>query len=122
MNQTVVHKHCVLRGSSGSTTTAGGATTTAGGATTAAGAGAGGAQVSLESFQVKPETTTIKLGQSVTFTNKDSADHQMVGDNGEFDTGMMGKDATYTFTPAAAGTITYHCSIHPSMKGTITVE
>ena len=103
-------------------TTGSSSTTAAGGTTTTAPSGAGGAQVTLEIFQVKPETITLKVGQSVTFNNKDSAGHQMVGDKGEFDTGMLGQGDTYTFTPTAAGTIPYHCSVHPSMKGTITVE
>ncbi|HTZ41834.1 MAG TPA: plastocyanin/azurin family copper-binding protein [Candidatus Omnitrophota bacterium] len=29
---------------------------------------------------------------------------------------------TYSHTFAAAGTYSYHCSIHPSMKGTIIVQ
>ncbi len=48
--------------------------------------------------------------------------HQLVGDNGEFDSGTMAAGATFSFTFKTAGTITYHCSIHPQMKGTVIVQ
>jgi plastocyanin len=116
---------CGSSGSSSPTTSPGGVTTSAGGAsTTAGGTGptAGGAQISLENIKVNPTSITVKVGEAVTFVNNDSVDHQMVGDNGEFDSGKMAPGATYTYTPAKAGTIAYHCSIHPSMTGTITVQ
>ena len=33
----------------------------------------------------------------------------------------MGAAKAYSFTFTGAGSIAYHCSIHPSMTGTITV-
>ena len=106
-------------GGGGSTTTAVGPSTTASTPGTTAGGGAGGAQVTLENIQINPASVTIKVGESVTWTNKDSAPHHLVGDKGEFDSGNMDTGATYTFTFKTAGTIAYHCSIHPSMKGTV---
>jgi plastocyanin len=42
-----------------------------------------------------------------------------------FDDGVASptqSDGTYSRTFAAAGTYTYHCTVHPSMTGTITVQ
>ena len=107
-------------GSTTATTTAPGTT----GSTTAttAATGAGGAQVSLKNIAIDPTSVTIKVGDAVTWTNNDGFAHRLVGDNGEFDSGNMNGGATFSFTFKTAGTITYHCSIHPEMKGTIIVQ
>jgi plastocyanin len=96
------------------------ATTTAGGGviTTAA----GGTQVALKNFAYDPANVTIKAGGSVTWTNQDSVTHDVTADNGEFKSGSLANGATFSFTFAKAGTYPYHCGIHPTMKGTITVQ
>jgi plastocyanin len=33
----------------------------------------------------------------------------------------LGRGQSYSFTFTESGTFPYHCGIHPSMKGTITV-
>lgn len=101
----------------------GGATTTASTpATTGTTGGAGGAQVTLQNIQISPTTVTIKVSESVTWTNKDSFAHHLVGDKGEFDSGDMAAGATFSFAFKTAGTYAYHCSIHPEMKGTVVVQ
>lgn len=102
----------------GASTTAGASTTTSAPGTTAG----GGAQVALQHIALDPTSVTIKAGESVTWTNKDGFAHHLVGDNGEFDSGDMAGGATFTFTFKTAGTVTYHCTIHPEMKGTIVVQ
>jgi plastocyanin len=105
----------------GTSTTAGATTTAPSTATTAAGGGAT-SQVTLQNLQITPATVTIKAGDTVTWTNNDSTTHHLVGDNGEFDSGDMTPGSTFSFKFATAGTVAYHCSIHPSMTGTITVQ
>lgn len=100
----------ILAGCGGSSTT-----------TTTAAAG-GSAQVVLQNIAINPTSVTIKAGGTVTWTNKDGFDHHLVGDKGEFDSGNMAAGATFSFTFKTAGTITYHCSIHPQMTGTIIVQ
>jgi len=111
-------------GSSTTTTAAGGATTTsAGGATTTSAAGGGGgAQVTIQNFSFSPASVTVKVGDTVTWTNQDSSTHTVVADNGEFKSGNLGNGATFSFTFSAAGTFAYHCSIHSTMKGTVVVQ
>lgn len=95
----------------------GGTTTTASGTT-----GSGGAQVVMKGFAFDPASVTIKAGQSVTWTNEDSATHTVVGDNNEFESGNLANGADFSFAFEKAGTYTYHCGVHPSMKGTVVVE
>ncbi len=100
-------------------TTVGGATTT--NTPTSTGAG-GGAQVVMKNLAFDPDSVTIKVGESVTWTNEDSSTHTVVANNGEFDSGSLAKGDTFTFKFDKAGTYPYHCSIHPSMTGTVVVE
>ena len=108
-------------GSSGTSTTAGPATT-GGASTTATSAAASGAQVVLKGFAFTPASVTIKAGESVTWTNQDGTTHTVTADKGEFDSGSLGADGTFTFKFDKAGTYPYHCSVHPNMTGTIVVQ
>ena len=47
--------------------------------------------------------------------------HHLVSDTGVFDSGSLAPGRAYSFTFAGNGTYTYHCSIHPTMVGTITI-
>jgi plastocyanin len=87
--------------------------------TTAAG---GGPQVVMKGFAFSPASITVKVGESVTWTNQDSATHTVTADNGEFKSADIAAGATYTFKFDKAGTYPYHCSIHSSMKGTVVVQ
>jgi plastocyanin len=78
--------------------------------------------VTLANFAFSPTTLTVKVGTTVTWTNKDSTSHTVVSDTGVFDSGNLAPNATYTYVFAKAGTFNYHCSIHPSMKGTVIVQ
>ncbi|HEX7290611.1 MAG TPA: plastocyanin/azurin family copper-binding protein, partial [Conexibacter sp.] len=55
------------------------------------------------------------------WTNADAASHTATADDGSFDTGTLaqGRSGSHAFT--SAGTFAYHCTIHPSMHGTVTV-
>ena len=65
---------------------------------------------------------TINVGDSVTWQNSDSGSHTATADGGEFDSGTLANGESFTFTFTTAGTYTYHCGIHSSMTGTITVQ
>jgi plastocyanin len=76
----------------------------------------------MANLAFSPATLTIKVGTTVTWTNKDSTTHTVISDNGVFQSGNMAPNATFTYTFNNAGTFPYHCSIHPSMKGTVVVQ
>jgi plastocyanin len=89
-------------------------------ATPAAAGGVVAIQMKNTSFQ--PKTVTAKVGQTVKWTNEDSFDHNVKADTGEdFKSKDVGQGGTYSYKLDKAGTITYECTIHPGMRGSITV-
>ena len=75
----------------------------------------------IEDFAFVPGTITIKVGTTVTWTNKDSVGHTATSDDGVFDSGMLSKGSSYSFTFTTAGTYGYFCKPHPYMVATIVV-
>jgi len=82
----------------------------------------GGSAVSIAGFAFAPTTITVAAGSTVTWTNKDTAGHIVAADNGSFNSARLVGGATFSQTFAKAGTFTYHCAIHSSMTGTVTVH
>ena len=80
------------------------------------------AAVSIKDFAFKPSTVTVKVGQSVTWTHDDSVPHTVTSDAADWDSGNLSKGKTFGHTFEKAGTFTYHCAIHSTMKGTVVVQ
>ena len=78
--------------------------------------------IEIKGFAFSPAILTIKKGDSVRWTNKDSMKHTATADNGKFDSKTLNKDQSFTFTFNEAGEYSYICSIHPYMKAKIIVE
>lgn len=79
-------------------------------------------EVIISNFAFSPSELTIKTGDTVAWTNNDSATHTITSDSGGELSGNVPQGQAYSHTFNSAGTYAYHCSIHTSMKGTITVE
>ena len=75
--------------------------------------------VSIKDNAFNPATVQISKGDTVKWTNMDSADHTVKGS--DFDSGIIHKGKSYEHKFTTAGTYDYVCSIHPSMKGTVKV-
>lgn len=81
-------------------------------------------KVSIQDFAFKPETITVKKGTEVTWTNQDSAKHDVSPTSGADDfkaSKLMAKGESYSFTFNTVGTYEYKCSPHPYMKGKVVV-
>jgi plastocyanin len=78
--------------------------------------------VTIQGFAFSPANITVKKGATVTWTNKDSANHSIISDtsNGP-SSSLFGQGQTYSFTFNTAGTFNYHCGVHPDMTGKVTV-
>lgn len=85
--------------------------------------GADGAAATVVAKGFELSSTTAAAGAEVTFDNQDGTAHTLTADDGSFDTGPVaaGESATVT-APSAPGTYAFHCEIHPSMTGELTVE
>ncbi len=69
-----------------------------------------------------PNPGPVKVGQTIAWKNNDAITHTATADSGAFDTGGIAPGAmSNPITMNTAGTFSYHCSIHPSMTGTLTV-
>jgi plastocyanin len=70
-----------------------------------------------------PNPAMMRVGQTVAWKNTDSTAHDATQDASRFATGTVNAGATSApMTMSTAGTFTYHCTIHPGMVGTITVQ
>jgi len=67
-----------------------------------------------------PEAIDAKVGDTISFVNKDEIAHNATGDG--IDSGTIAGGATFDFKAAKAGTISYVCTFHPGMTGTINVN
>ena len=77
--------------------------------------------VHIDNFVFEPAQLTVKVGQTVTWTNRDDIPHTVVC-AGKFRSKTMDTDGTYSFTFTSAGEYKYFCSLHPHMTGVIKVE
>ena len=80
-----------------------------------------GQQVAAANIQFTPTTSSVSAGGTVTWTNGDTVAHTITFDNGP-DCGNLAPASSTTVTFSAAGTYAYHCKIHSSMHGTVTVS
>lgn len=81
----------------------------------------GEGSVSIKGFKYTPETITVKVGDTVTWTNSDSVAHTATADDGSWDTGSIGTGESKEVIFTKAGTFSYHCTPHPFMKGKVVV-
>ena len=81
-------------------------------------------QVIYKNFDITQPSITVKKGTTVTWTNEDSAKHDVtpVTETEEFKASkLFGKGETYSVTFNTVGSFDYYCSPHPYMKGTVEV-
>jgi plastocyanin len=79
-------------------------------------------KVTIKDLKFTPAKLTIKIGQTVVWTNKDDNDHNVTADDGSFKTDdnlRPGDSFKYKFDKK--GKFAYSCTLHPRMKGVVTV-
>ena len=98
------------------------ASAASGGAACSESTAAGTVKVSIKDFAFNPAAITAKVGDVITFTNGDSAGHTATLDDGSCFTPTIAGGASDGLTFTAAGIYPFHCAIHATMMGTITVS
>ncbi len=78
--------------------------------------------VSVDNFTFNPQKLTVKVGTTVTWTNKDDIPHAIAAVAKEFKSKVLDTDNSFSFTFTTPGSYDYFCSLHPHMTGTIVVE
>jgi plastocyanin len=83
---------------------------------------AANAEVKIDNFVFGPQTLTVPIGATVTWTNKDDIPHTTVSTDGVFKSKVMDTDEKFSYTFTKAGTYSYFCSVHPKMTGKVVVQ
>jgi plastocyanin len=83
---------------------------------------AASAAVKIDNFVFGPQTITVPVGTTVTWTNADDIPHTSVSTEGVFKSKVLDTDEKFSFTFTKAGTYPYYCTIHPKMTGQVVVK
>jgi plastocyanin len=81
--------------------------------------------IDIKNMMFTPSQITVAKGGTVTWTNNDNTTHTVVDDLsnvGGPHSGDIAPGSSYSFTFTKTGSFQYHCTIHPSMRGTIVVK
>jgi plastocyanin len=78
--------------------------------------------VNIGNFAFAPPTITVAVGTQVRRTIQDGTAHTVTADDARFHPDNLEQSETFSQTFSAAGTYSYHCSIHPFLKGKIVVQ
>ena len=84
-------------------------------------AAAADATVAIKNFKFAMDVT-VTPGSTVTWTNLDGEPHTVASVDGLFRSPGLDQNDSFRFTFDKPGVYKYICSIHPGMKGTITVK
>jgi plastocyanin len=79
-------------------------------------------EIIIQSMAFTPQTLTVPVNSTVKWKNLDGITHTVTSDNASWDSGNITAGSTFKFTFTTTGTFHYHCTIHPSMLGTIIVQ
>ena len=81
--------------------------------------------VCMKDIKYMPADAKVPVGGKVVWPNADQVPHTVTKEAGpgpDFDSGTVPGGGNFEQTFPEAGTIEYVCTIHPSQKGTLTVE
>jgi plastocyanin len=77
-------------------------------------------EITMENLVISPGEISAKVGDTITWINKDVFAHTATAKNGDFDVTLPPKKSA-TSVLKKAGTVEYYCRYHPNMKATLKV-
>ena len=79
--------------------------------------------VMIQNYAYSPASLTINVGDTVTWTNMDTAPHTVTVTSGpvKFSSGNLAKGESFSYTFTKAGSYQYYCAVHPDMVASVTV-
>jgi plastocyanin len=78
--------------------------------------------VVMEAVRFQPEVLTVRAGDSVVWVNKDPFPHTATSKAGGFDSQSIQADQSWKYVVKKKGEFEYVCTLHPTMKGTLSVR
>ena len=82
----------------------------------------GTVNIAVSDTSFSPGDLTASVGDTITVTNTGQLEHSWTSDEASIDSGVLPPGESFTFTVETAGTFTFHCTVHPEMTGTITIN
>ena len=99
----------------------GGGVQVGGGSSGGDGGHSGLVHVSIVDFAFQPMAIFVHRGETVEWTNTGNAHHTVDSDMEVFESDILERGDTYSYTFDESGVFPYHCDIHPHMRGMIIV-
>jgi plastocyanin len=81
-----------------------------------------GPEVSILFGSVTPVKVDVVAGETVHWSNDSVRAHTVTADDGAYDSGNLGPNEHFDRMFDTAGTYTYHCRLHPYIRGEIDVH
>ena len=78
--------------------------------------------VAIDGTTYQPSTLTVKVGESVTWQNKDPFPHTVTSKDAGFDSQSIAAGKSWHYKATRRGEFSYTCTLHPTMKATLRVE
>jgi plastocyanin len=78
--------------------------------------------VVIDGTAFQPAALTVKAGDSIVWINKDPFPHTVTSASGVFDSKPLQPSQSWTYVAGKKGELSYVCTLHPTMKGTLRVE
>jgi len=75
----------------------------------------------IEDDYFEPTDAVAEPGTTLMWINHGQEQHTVTADDGQFDSGVLNPGDSFLTTVEGSGTLTYHCTLHPEMTGSITV-
>jgi plastocyanin len=78
--------------------------------------------IDMKNIKFAPQDATVKVGQTVKWVNQDTVDHDVDATSGaDFKSELYGNGKSFEWKAEEAGPVSYVCTVHPGMVGTLNV-
>ncbi|MDB5703974.1 MAG: amicyanin [Sphingomonas bacterium] len=77
--------------------------------------------VHISNFTFGPQVLKIRAGETVIWVNDDDIPHTVAAADRSFKSKVLDTGDRFSFTFTHAGSVSYFCSLHPHMTGTVLV-
>lgn len=77
--------------------------------------------IDIIEFRFAPDSLKVRSGDRITWRNRDVVPHTATDVGKSWNSGNLNTDQEWSMTAGAAGSFSYVCSYHPSMKGRIEI-
>jgi amicyanin len=81
-------------------------------------------RVTMKGYAFGPAALTVQVGDTVTWTNQDTAPHDVKTTSGpvSIHSPLLNKGQSWSFTFTTAGSYGYYCTVHPDMTARLVVQ